>query len=233
MRRVLSDTLTARACVRTLVRRRPDDLPACVSVLVDGFYKDILTLAKNEFSEEEMEVLRPTLAIFNDGFASLTRVLLGFEASRRLSGRMRDGGVQRVVASDALMLALQERSSGTIIGVAELSQQPCDGKVPGDLRLPELPWARRPPRVAYLCNLAVLRSWRGRGLGSVLIDTCERLVMDWGFEELYLHAATKQERLLQMYARRQYEALPAMDQPRWVLALSGREETRYHRKALT
>lgn len=33
----------------------PNDLPNCVSVLMDGFYKDILTLAKDEFTEEEME----------------------------------------------------------------------------------------------------------------------------------------------------------------------------------
>ena len=33
----------------------PADLPACVSVLMEAFYKDILTLAKDEFSEAELE----------------------------------------------------------------------------------------------------------------------------------------------------------------------------------
>ena len=44
--------------------------------------------------------------------------------------------------------------------------------------------------------------------------------------------ATEKERLLTMYAGQGYEALPCYDQPDWVLALSGREATRYHRKAL-
>ena len=100
------------------------------------------------------------------------------------------------------------------------------------MRLPLLPWQSRPADVAYVCNLGVRRDWRGRGLGSTLIRACEALAGGWGFDEVYLHAATRQPRLLQMYSRRAYEALPDFDQPAWVLALAGREETRYHRKPL-
>ena len=55
---------------------------------------------------------------------------------------------------------------------------------------------------------------------------------EWGADEVYLHAATKQPRLLQMYAKLGYEELPSFDQPGWVLAWSGREPTRYHVKRL-
>ena len=55
---------------------------------------------------------------------------------------------------------------------------------------------------------------------------------DWGYEQVYLHAATRQQRLLDMYAKLDYTALPSFDQPDWVLAVSGREETRYHVKEL-
>lgn len=210
------------------------DLPACVDVLMDGFYKDMLTLATEEFNDEEMEALRPILAIFNGAFAKLTRAFLTREANRRLSRCLQCGGLKRGAMEDARMLVLQERASGTIVAVAELMQQPRDGKVPGDFRLPrvELPWAPQPTTVAYLSNLAVRKQWRGRGLGGTLVRACEGLAQNWGFDEVYLHAATQKSDLLSMYAAMRYEALPAFDQPWWVLALSGREPTRYHRKAL-
>ena len=215
------------------------DVPACVDVLMDGFYKDILTLAKDEFSEEEMEQLRPVLTALNGVFASLTRANLFLDAGRRLSPRLDDGGLQRGNPKDALMLALQERATGTIVGVAELSQQPRDGKVPGDFRLPlQLPWARSPDGtslgapVAYVCNLAVRSQWRSRGHGTALVQACEATARAWGFNEVYLHAATKDTKLLDMYRGMDYRALPIFDQPKWVLALAGREATRYHCKSL-
>ena len=83
-------------------------------------------------------------------------------------------------------------------------------------------------------------AWRARvrsthalcALGGTLVRACEGLAQNWGFDEVYLHAATQKSDLLSMYAAMRYEALPAFDQPWWVLALSGREPTRYHRKAL-
>ena len=58
------------------------------------------------------------------------------------------------------------------------------------------------------------------------------LARAWGYSELYLHAATKDAPLLAMYDALDYEQLPDFDQPDWVLATSGREATRYHRRAL-
>ena len=213
----------------------PSDMPACIDCLMDGFYKDILTLAKDEFSEEEMIVLTPTLTVFNGAFSRITRLSLTLEANKRLATRLDNGGLQRGEEADALMLVLQERGSGDIVGVVEVMQQPCDGKVPGDFRLPSLPGPWAPPRapvVAYLSNLAIRSEWRGRGLGSSLVAACEQVARSWGFDELYLHAATEKVGLLGMYSGMGYEALPSYDQPEWVLALAGREPTRYHRKRL-
>ena len=212
----------------------PDDFPECVSVLMDGFYKDILTLAKDEFSEEEMEAMRPVLSIFNGAFSRLTRTVLQFEGRRRLSRRMPVGGLERGDSPDgSMMLCLQHRDSGAIIAVGELSEQPKDGKVPGDLRLPLLPWQQKPQRVAYICNLAVRNEWRGKGHGTTLLRSLEGVASTtWGFDEVYLHAATAKDRLLKMYAGQGYEALPSYDQPGWILSLAGREATRYHCKRL-
>ena len=88
-------------------------------------------------------------------------------------------------------------------------------------------------QVPYICNLAVLDDWRGRGVGSALLQACEGLVSThWSNREIYLHASTAQERLLEMYRSRGYSQLPEYDQPDWVLAVAGREATTYHRKAL-
>lgn len=208
------------------------DVPACVQCLMDGFYKDILTLAKEEFTEAEMETLRPVLSALNGAFMRLTRFTLTFEARKRLATRLELGGLQRGAIRDALMLVLQERATGAIVGVAELSQQPRDGRVPGDVRLPSMPWASQPPWVAYVSNLAVSKAWRGRRLGSLLVASCEQVALRWGFDEIYLHAATQQEQLLRMYDKLDYDALPSFDQPAWVLMVAGREPTRYHRKVL-
>ena len=213
----------------------PGDLPACVDVLMCGFYKDILTLARAEFTDEEMALMTPTLSVFNGAFERLSRTLLLLEARRRLAWRLPRGGVERGENSrdDALMIALQHRESGSIVAVAELSEQPKDGKVPGDVRLPTLPWNSEPKRVSYICNLAVLKAWRGQGLGTTLLRSCENVAQQrWGFGEIYLHATTSQDELLGMYKRQGYEALPSFDQPGWVLAVAGREATRYHRKPL-
>ena len=216
----------------------PGDMPEVIDVLMDGFYKDVLTLAADEFSEEEMEVLRPVLEKFNGGLMWLTRILLSLEAVRRLATRLPSGGYGKPAnTKDGLMLALQHRESSDIVGVIELMMQPCDGKVPGDVRLPRAPWASEPAptvkEVPYISNLAVRSTWRSRGMGSSLLGACEQLArQDWGFDEVYLHAATDKAKLLEMYGNRGYAQLPDMDQPGWVLALSGREATRYHRKAL-
>ena len=212
----------------------PQDLPSCVAVLMDGFYKDVLTLAADEFSKEEMEVVTPVLSQFNGGLKWLTRILLSYEAGKRLAAKLPTGGYERHIRpGDGLMIAVQHRNTKAIVGVVEVSEQPCDGKVPGDVRLPTLPFISMPPNVAYVSNLAVLSEWRGRGLGSSLLEACEGVVAStWNLNEVYLHAATGQERLLSYYRERGYEQLPDMDQPTWVLAISGREPTRYHRKGL-
>lgn len=212
----------------------PDEFPECVSVLMDGFYKDILTLAKDDFSEEEMEAMRPVLSIFNNYFSRFTRAVLQVEGQQRLAVRMPIGGLARGNSRDgAMMLCVQHRDSGAIVAVGELSEQPRDGKVPGDIRFPSLPWQQRPARVAYICNLAVRKDWRGQGHGTALLRGLEDVARTtWGFDEVYLHAATAKERLLRMYAGRGYEAMPSFDQPDWILAVAGREATRYHRKPL-
>ena len=118
----------------------PDDLPHCITVLLECFYKDTLTLAEAEFSEEEMEKLRPTLEKINGAFISYNRLALTQTTRLRLGRRLLSGGTWQMEPGCSLVLVAQEAESGSIVGVTELSTQPLDGKVPGDVRMPTLPW---------------------------------------------------------------------------------------------
>lgn len=212
----------------------PQDLPDCITVLLECFYKDTLTLAEAEFTEEEMVKLRPALQAVNGAFTSYNRLALTQTTRLRLGRRLLSGGTWKMEPACSLVLAAHEANGGRMIGVAELSTQPLDGKVPGDLRMPSLPlpWVKREPECAYVSNLCVSASWRGRGVAKAMLRICEATAKEWGFDELYLHAATKNETLLAMYEGWQYEQLPDFDQPGWVLATSGREATRFHRRGL-
>ena len=177
----------------------PDDLPHCITVLLECFYKDTLTLAEAEFSEEEMEQLRPTLEKINGAFISYNRLALTQTTRLRLGRRLLSGGTWQMQPGCSLVLVAQEES-GRIVGVAELSTQPLDGKVPGDVRVPQLPWGAsrdtvrsrlaaraaatnlaatftpslrepRPPKqeCAYVSNLCVSSSWRRCAVPSTVL----------------------------------------------------------------
>ena len=118
----------------------PDDLPHCITVLLECFYKDTLTLAESEFSEEEMKKLRPTLEKINGAFTLYNRLALTQTTRLRLGRRLLSGGTWQMQPPCSLVLVAQEAESGKIVAVAELSTQPLDGKVPGDIRMPNLPW---------------------------------------------------------------------------------------------
>ena len=209
------------------------DLEPCIDVLVECFYKDALTLAAEEFSEEEMEQLRPALLAVNGYLAFISRIILSETTRQRVGARLQSGGTGLEPRGSALMIAAQDASSRKIVAIAELSTRPRDGKVPGDLRLPTLPGQpSRDFETAYVSNLCVTGGWRKRGVARAMLRICEDTARAWGYEEVCLHAATRDKPLISMYEALQYEQLPGYDQPGWVLALSGREQTRYMRCSL-
>ena len=75
----------------------PDDLPHCITVLLECFYKDTLTLAESEFSEEEMKKLRPTLEKINGAFTLYNRLALTQTTRLRLGRRLLSGGTTTAV----------------------------------------------------------------------------------------------------------------------------------------
>jgi len=207
------------------------DLNECVDVLMEAFYKDAMTIAAAEFTAEEMERLAPPLTLLNGGLKRFTRFWLRQQCKGRCGEGLRSLSVRRPAQGSSLMICAHKPDTCQIVGVVEVSVEPRDGRVPGDVRPLHLPWSA-PSHVAYISNLAVDSSQRKRGVGSRLLRAAEAVSSGWGFGEVYLHVALAEDRLLAFYQRQQYAPLPEMDAPPWVLAISGREATRYHVRKL-
>jgi ribosomal protein S18 acetylase RimI-like enzyme len=59
-------------------------------------------------------------------------------------------------------------------------------------------------RYPYLSNLAVLAECRRQGVALKLLHSCERIVLDWGFQEIYLHVLENNHRARRLYRKAGY-----------------------------
>ena len=216
----------------TLATPNEQDLPSCVDVLMHAFYKDAISLAAQTFTPQEMKLLTPPLQKVNGLLEKFARFNLLIQARWRLGRRLRlkpDFARTALGQKTSLMLCAHEQAAPKrVVGVIEISLEPRDGRVPGDVRLPNLPFSPpRAPLVPYISNLAVVTDRRGSGVGRALLHEAECIAVQWGFTEVYLHAALSKSDLIAFYEKLSYEQLPSLDAPQWVLDLSGREATRY------
>jgi ribosomal protein S18 acetylase RimI-like enzyme len=97
----------------------------------------------------------------------------------------------------------------------------CDGKqVPdvGDRLIGTVEISLRRPslnpfdsdRYLYLSNLAVQADYRRQGVAQQLLHTCERVALDWGFQDLHLHVLENNHRARRLYWKAGYR-LKAID----------------------
>ncbi len=94
-----------------------------------------------------------------------------------------------------------------LVAVAEQPvEQPEEliGTIELALRLPP-PWQFRPPHYPYISNLAVKKIYRRQGTAMQLLAACERLVMVWGFEDLYLHVLENNYEARRLYLKAGYQ----------------------------
>jgi ribosomal protein S18 acetylase RimI-like enzyme len=77
------------------------------------------------------------------------------------------------------------------------------GTVELSLKTPPMiqPWR---DKYLYLSNLAVKTEYRHRGVAQELLKTCERIALDWGFEDLYLHVLENNDAAQRLYWRAGY-----------------------------
>ena len=118
-----------------------------------------------------------------------------------------------VSLESSLLLAVQERATGELVGCAELSMRPIDGRLPGEFAVPalfQLHTGGEQGLAAYVSNLAVLPSYRRRRLGSELLAACEWIARDqWRQDAIYLHLNLFNDAATRLYA--DFEPLPDYD----------------------
>lgn len=80
-----------------------------------------------------------------------------------------------------------------IVGTLEIAVRPTT-----------LPWGSNYLRYPYLSNLAVRLSDRRQGVGVQLLLSCEQVVKDWGFHDIYLHVLENNYQARQLYFKLGY-----------------------------
>lgn len=77
------------------------------------------------------------------------------------------------------------------------------GSVELNLKTPSLlqPWNHK---YLYISNLAVKTEYRRQGVAQQLLQTCDRIALDWGFRDLYLHVLENNHAARRLYAKAGY-----------------------------
>jgi ribosomal protein S18 acetylase RimI-like enzyme len=86
-------------------------------------------------------------------------------------------------------------------------------------------WQPRTSAYLYVSNLAVEREYRRQGVAQQLLLTCERVALEWGFQELYLHVLENNFQARRLYRKAGYQIKHAesslsywfLGQPRQIL----------------
>jgi ribosomal protein S18 acetylase RimI-like enzyme len=71
------------------------------------------------------------------------------------------------------------------------------------------PWSFPHSRYLYLSNLAVRAEYRRQGIAQQLLQTCERVALDWGFQDLYLHVLENNLSARRLYLKAGYQVQQA------------------------
>lgn len=66
-------------------------------------------------------------------------------------------------------------------------------------------WQPRASVYPYISNLAVGKSCRRQGVAQQLLMTCERMSLEWGFQDLYLHVLENNHQARQLYLKAGYQ----------------------------
>lgn len=147
----------------------------------------------------------------------------------RLGSRLDlDEGDVAASLETTLMLALREddgaEDTGALVACAELSMRPVDGKLVEEFAIPAAFCLHTADALgAYLSNVAVDPSRRGRGYATLLLRACEAVVRDvWQQQDLYLHCNLEDAATSRLYAG--YEHLVEFDSVCQPLSAPGAEE---------
>ena len=185
-----------------------DDASATAKVLVESFEVADNAAARNAATEAAAGAPTPPTMPRDDlGLPmwpsppppldplSLARWHVSFKGLHwRVNNRLFHPSLERSLQS-SLMLAVQAKESGDLVGCAELSLRPADGSLPGEFAPPAVllfAGSQRPPLTAYVSNLAVLGAHRRRRLATRLLAACEEIALTrWRCSDIYLHVCAQ------------------------------------------
>ena len=185
-----------------------DDASATAKVLVESFEVADNAAARNAATEAAAGAPTPPTMPRDDlGLPmwpsppppldplSLARWHVSFKGLHwRVNNRLFHPSLERSLQS-SLMLAVQAKESGDLVGCAELSLRPADGSLPGEFAPPAVllfAGSQRPPLTAYVSNLAVLGAHRRRRLATRLLAACEEIAATrWRCSDIYLHVCAQ------------------------------------------
>ena len=124
---------------------------------------------------------------------SLARWHVSFKGLHwRVNNRLYTPSLARSLQS-SLVLAIQAKDSGDLVGCAELSLRPADGSLPGEFAPPAIllfAGSPKPPLTAYVSNLAVHGKHRRQRLATRLLAACEDIAAArWLCSDIYLHVS--------------------------------------------
>jgi ribosomal protein S18 acetylase RimI-like enzyme len=108
----------------------------------------------------------------------------------------------------ACLVALRSLGSGQanlhqLVHVTGIGDKPV-GTVELAVR-PAQVWQSRRGSYLYLSNLAVQPEYRRHGVAQQLLQTCEQMALDWGYENLYLHVLENNAAARRLYRREGYQ----------------------------
>ncbi len=98
--------------------------------------------------------------------------------------------------------------NGQAIGMAGKlcsSKETLAGTLEVSVRPSSVPWGNKYLRYPYLSNLAVRQCDRRRGIAVQLLLSCERVVLEWGFHDIYLHVLENNYQARQLYFKLGYQ----------------------------
>lgn len=91
-------------------------------------------------------------------------------------------------------------------------------------------WQPRASQYPYISNLAVKKSCRRQGVARQLLLACERISLEWGFPDLYLHVLENNHQARQLYLKAGYQL--GQVEPNYSSLLFGRPKRLFLHKHL-
>lgn len=143
--------------------------------------------------------------ILTDSFHSRSGVSLWFYPLLRLG--IYEDLRQRLCASSPHYICLV--ATALFPGVASTSQTlgretEIVGTVEMALRSPP-PWQLGSVQYLYISNLAVRPECRRQGVAWQLLSTCDRIALEWGFQDIYLHVLENNRQARRLYCKAGYK----------------------------